>query len=59
MTVVRAFFTSRPAGLKIVACCSLLYVMVNTSSMVYVLSLYFQESLDKDSVCFDYFSDGP
>jgi hypothetical protein len=58
VTVVRVYFTTRPAGLKIIGTCSLLYVLINTSSMVYVLSLYFEEDLNKDSVCFRYFSDG-
>ena len=58
VTVVRVYFTSRPAGLKIVGSCSFLYVLINTSSMVYVLSLYFQEGLNNDSVCFNYFNDG-
>lgn len=58
VTVIRVYFTSRPSGLKIIGTSSLLYVLINTSSMVYVLSLYFQEKLNSDSVCFRYFSDG-
>jgi hypothetical protein len=58
VSVVRVYFTSRPSGLKLIGICSLLYVLVNTPSMLYVLSLYFQESLNDDTVCFRYFSDG-
>lgn len=57
VTVIRAYFNSKPAGLKMVMTTSLLYVLVNTSSMVYVLSLYFQEGLNSDTICFDYFND--
>jgi len=57
VTVVRVFFTTRPAGLKIIGVSSLLYVLINSASMVYLLSLYFEEDLNKDSVCFRYFSD--
>ncbi len=57
-TVVRLFFNSRPSLLRIVAVASLIYLLINTSSMVYVVSLYFQEELNKDTVCFDYFKRG-
>ncbi|CAE7520841.1 unnamed protein product [Symbiodinium microadriaticum] len=55
VSATRAYFGSRIAAYKTAATASLLYAMTNTSSMFYVMSLYYDLDLHKDSVCFDYF----
>jgi hypothetical protein len=55
VSATRAYFGSRVAAYKTAAAAALLFSMTNTSSMFYVMSLYYDMDLQKDSVCFDYF----
>jgi len=55
MSVTRAFFNSRLAPYKSCALASLLYALTNYSSMVYLMTTYYELSLDKNDVCNNYF----
>lgn len=55
VSVARAFFNSRLAPYKTAALASLLYACTNYSSMVYLMTTYYDLNLDKDEVCYDYF----
>mmetsp|Transcript_3798 Transcript_3798/g.5898 ORF Transcript_3798/g.5898 Transcript_3798/m.5898 type:complete len:466 (-) Transcript_3798:222-1619(-) len=57
VSATRAYFGGRVAAYKTVAAASLTFALTNTSSMFYVMSLYYDLDLQKDSVCFDYFKE--
>jgi hypothetical protein len=57
ISATRAYFGSRIAAYKTAAAGSLLFFLTNTSSMFYVMALYYDMDLWKDSVCFNYFQD--
>jgi hypothetical protein len=57
ISATRAYFGSRIAAYKTAAAASLLFFLTNTSSMFYVMALYYDMDLWKDSVCFNYFQD--
>lgn len=40
------------------AAASLLYILVSYPSMVYIVQLYYEMDLNKDTICENYFNDG-
>lgn len=55
ISAARAYFGSRIAAYKTAAAASLVYFLTNTSSMFYIMALYYDLELEKDTVCFNYF----